>query len=151
MLTVLSSLLSLVFPLVASVPSEPTAVQFTSVTPNLVVDDVQRSVAFYRDVLGFTVKQTVPAEQPFVFVWLERGAVPVFLNDRRTVEADIPAARAIRGGSGLFFVVTGVDALYEQVRERATVLMTIRNQPYGMREFTVADPDGFVLTFAERQ
>ena len=55
--------------------------QFTSVTPNLLVSNIDRSTAFYRDVLGFTVKQTVPDAAPFVFVWLERDAVPVFLND----------------------------------------------------------------------
>lgn len=115
------------------------------------MDDLPRSVAFYRDVLGLTIKQTVPAEEPFVFVWLETGPVSVFLNDRRAAERDVPAARLPKGGSGLFMVVTGVEALYARVRDRAAVLMPIRTQPYGMREFTVADPDGFILTFAERQ
>jgi catechol 2,3-dioxygenase-like lactoylglutathione lyase family enzyme len=54
---------------------------FASVTPNLLVRDIARSIAFYRDVLGFAVKQTVPDASPFVFVWLERDGVPVFLND----------------------------------------------------------------------
>ena len=60
---------------------------FASVTPNLLVRDIARSVAFYRDVLGFTVKQTVPDSAPFVFVWMERDGVPVFLNDPKAVPA----------------------------------------------------------------
>ena len=44
--------------------------RFTSVTPNLVVKDVARSLAFYRDVLGFTVAMSVPDAEPFVFVGL---------------------------------------------------------------------------------
>ncbi len=56
---------------------------FASVTPNLIVRDIAASTAFYCDVLGFSIKQTVPDAAPFVFVWLERDGVPVFLNDPR--------------------------------------------------------------------
>ena len=65
-------------------------VRFTAVTPNLIVRDVARSTAFYRDVLGFHIKQTVPDQAPFVFVWLERGAVTVFLNDQAAAAKDLP-------------------------------------------------------------
>jgi catechol 2,3-dioxygenase-like lactoylglutathione lyase family enzyme len=34
--------------------------RFTSITPNLLVRDVAKSTAFYRDVLGFTMGETVP-------------------------------------------------------------------------------------------
>jgi catechol 2,3-dioxygenase-like lactoylglutathione lyase family enzyme len=67
---------------------------FNSLTPNLVVRDLAASAAFYCDVLGFTVKQTVPDEAPFVFVWLERDRVQVFLNDLATVRKELPAAGA---------------------------------------------------------
>jgi len=56
--------------------------QFTSLTPNLVVADVDRSLRFYRDVLGFTVEQTVPDASPFVFAIVRSGAVEVYLNAR---------------------------------------------------------------------
>lgn len=125
---------------------------FTSVTPNLLVRDIGLSTNFYCDVLGFTVKQTVPDVAPFVFVWLERDGVPVFLNDPKAVEHDFPGAisRAPGGTSTLFFVVTGVDALYERVSAMAKVVMPIKTQFYGMREFAIEDPDAHILTFAER-
>ena len=126
---------------------------FTSVTPNLLVRDIERSTAFYRDVLGFTIKQTVPDAAPFVFVWLERDGVPVFLNDPQAVEKDVPARarRARPGGTAtMFFVVTDVDALHARWRRTTTVVMPLKTQFYGMREFAVEDPDGHLLTFAER-
>ena len=125
---------------------------FTSVTPNLLVRDIDRSAAFYRDVLGFTVKQTVQDAAPFVFVWLERDGVPVFLNDPKAVEHDFPGAtaRPAGGTATLFFVLTGVDALHDAVKSRATVVMPLKTQFYGMREFAIEDPDGHILTFAER-
>ena len=125
---------------------------FTSVTPNLIVRDMAASTAFYRDVLGFSIKQTVPDAEPFVFVWLERDGVPVFLNDPKAVDKDVPglAARPAGGTATLFFVITGVDAFHAAVAPRATVVMALKTQWYGMREFAIEDPDGHLLTFAER-
>jgi catechol 2,3-dioxygenase-like lactoylglutathione lyase family enzyme len=122
---------------------------FKSITPNLVVRDIAASTAFYRDVLGFTVKQTVPEREPFVFVWLERDGVQVFLNDLKTVEADLPAAAKNIGGSGVFLIVDGLDAMHAAVAARAPLVMPLKTQFYGMREFAVADPDGHVITCAE--
>jgi len=126
--------------------------RFQSVTPNLIVRDVERSTAFYRDVLGFTIKQTVPDQGPFVFVWLERDGVPVFLNAVHAVEEDYPdaAARPAGGTATLFFAVTEVDALHAAIAPHAPVVMALKTQFYGMREFAVTDPDGHILTFAER-
>lgn len=126
--------------------------RFTSITPNLIVRDIARSTAFYRDVLGFAIKQTVPDLEPFVFVWLERDGVPVFLNDIKAAEHDYPeAARLPQGGSvTMFFVITGVDAYHAAVSPRGTVVMPLKTQFYGMREFAVTDPDGHIITFAER-
>ena len=125
---------------------------FASVTPNLLVRDIDASTAFYRDVLGFEVKQTVPDAAPFVFVWLERDGIPVFLNDPKAAEKDVPgiSARPAGGTATLFFVLTGVDDLHAQVASKTRIVMSLRTQFYGMREFSVEDPDGHLLTFAER-
>ena len=118
----------------------------------LVVPDYDEAIAYYRDVLGFEVKQTVPDAEPFVFVWLERDGVPVFLNDVKAATADYPPMASVPPGgtATLFFAVTKVDDLHALVAPRATVVMPLATQFYGMREFAVADPDGHILTFAER-
>jgi catechol 2,3-dioxygenase-like lactoylglutathione lyase family enzyme len=128
------------------------SIRFTSVTPNLIVRDVARSTAFYRDVLGFTVHQTVPDAPPHVFVWLTRGDVTVFLNDPAAVAKDIPSlGMPAFGGTGtLFIVLEGVDALHAQIAGQVPVVMSLRTQFYGMREFAIHDPDGHLITFAER-
>jgi catechol 2,3-dioxygenase-like lactoylglutathione lyase family enzyme len=127
-------------------------VKFTSVTPNLIVRDIARSTAFYRDVLGFAIKQTVPDTEPFVFVWMERDGIPVFLNDVNAAAHDYPdAANLPPGGTAaLFFAITGVDAYHAAVASRANVVMPLKTQFYGMREFAITDPDGHLITFAER-
>ena len=127
-------------------------VAFKAVTPNLIVGDIERSRRFYCDVLGFSVKQTVPDTAPFVFVWLERGEVTVFLNDPGAVAKDVPSLStpAFGGTSTLFITVEGVDALHAAVTPQVPLAMTLRTQFYGMREFAVYDPDGHLITFAER-
>ena len=126
--------------------------RFTSVTPNLFVRDVAKSTAFYRDVLGFTMGQTVPDKEPFVFVWMKRDEVSVFLNDITAAAHDYPdAAKLPPGGTvTMFFIVSEVDAYHALVAPKTTVIMPIKTQFYGMREFAVADPDGHIITFAER-
>jgi uncharacterized glyoxalase superfamily protein PhnB len=127
--------------------------KLTSVTPNLITNDIDRATTFYRDVLGFSVVTTVPEAGPFVFVWLQRDDVNVFLNDAATVQKENPDARSLVVGSSgvaMFVHTEQVRDLWTEVQARATVIMPLKDQWYGMREFSIADPDGYVLTFAER-
>lgn len=132
--------------------------KLTDVVPNLVVSDITRSSEFYRDVLGFCVVATVPEQGPLVFVWLQRDDVSVFLNSAASVSEDLPAvaARPVGGTATLFVtldaadVEQGVDGLFEIVAKRSRVVMPLKDQFYGMREFAIEDPDGYVLIFAQR-
>ncbi len=114
--------------------------KFQKVTPNLVVADLAKSLEFYRDVLGFNLSRTVPDQAPFVFAWMQRDGVDVFLNDRETVRKEQPAL-ASTGGAGFYIIVDEIDSYYEAVRGKANVVMPIADQFYGMREFIVTDPD----------
>jgi uncharacterized glyoxalase superfamily protein PhnB len=127
--------------------------KLTGLTPNLICADIARSLAFYRDVLGFDVTRTVPDEAPFVFVWLTRDGVNVFLNDAATVTAELPGATSLvagKSGVALFLHVEDVRGFWAQVQDRAPVVMPIKDQWYGQTEFSVTDPDGYVVTLAER-
>jgi uncharacterized glyoxalase superfamily protein PhnB len=130
--------------------------QFTDVTPNLVVADMDRSLAFYRDVLGFATLAQVPGAAPFVFAWMQRGGVNVFLNARDGVDLPGLAARPIGGTNTLFMtieadsVAAGIDALFAEIEPQAHVVMPLKDQFYGMREFGIEDPDGYIIFFAQR-
>jgi catechol 2,3-dioxygenase-like lactoylglutathione lyase family enzyme len=127
-------------------------VKFESVTPNLLVRDVAKSLTFYRDVLGFTLGETVPDKEPFVFVWMKKDDVSVFLNDIKAAAHDYPPAASMpQGGTAaLFFIITDVDGYHAKVGPKAQVIMPLKTQFYGMREFAITDPDGHIITFAER-
>lgn len=126
--------------------------QINKLTTNLIVSDVERSVAFYRDVLGMTVQMTVPDAPPLAFAILTAGTAELFLNSAEAAYAEYPSFRAqpIGGSLTLFFEVTEIDAAYARLAPLVTVVMPFEKKWYGMTEFAFLDPDGYVVTFAER-
>jgi lactoylglutathione lyase len=124
----------------------------TKLTPNLIVSNVEASLAFYEDVLGFTRGMIVPDRSPFVFASVTSGPVEIFFNDRSAVAKESPqlAGRALGGGNTMFIEVEGVDALHDRINPRVKIVLPLVTQWYGMREFALEDPDGYVITFAER-
>jgi lactoylglutathione lyase len=125
---------------------------FTKLTPNLIVENVERSLAFYVDVLGFSRGLTVPDSSPLVFASVVSGGVEVFFNDKATAVKEYPsfAATPIGLTGTMYIETTGVDAWHERLKSTARIVMPLVTQFYGVREFAFADPDGYVITFAER-
>jgi len=127
--------------------------QFTKLTPNLVVASVERSLAFYVETLGFSRGMTVPDESPFVFASVTSGPVEIFFNDAAAAIKEYPAfaGRPI-GATGTLFIEMegGVDALHDRLKPTVKIVMPLVTQFYGTREFAIEDPDGYVITFAER-
>ena len=129
--------------------------QFGKLTPNLLVDDVERSLRFYEDTLGFTRGFTVPEQRPFVFGSVASGAVEIFFNEKNTATKEYPAfaGKAI-GLTGTMFVELqgsgGIEPLHERLKAMVPIVMPLVTQWYGVKEFAIADPDGYLITFAER-
>jgi len=123
----------------------------TKLTPNLIVADVSRSIAFYRDVLGFTLGATVPDAAPFVFAIVQSGPVEIFLNAPEPATAEYPAFkdRPIGGTLTLFIQVDDVRAAHEAVKNQVEIVMPLEKKWYGVTEFAFTDPDGYVITFAQ--
>jgi catechol 2,3-dioxygenase-like lactoylglutathione lyase family enzyme len=126
---------------------------FKSLTPNLIVSDVARSVGFYRDVLGFSLGPTVPDQAPYVFAIVQAGPVQIFLNAPEPAVAEYPAfaGRPIGGTLTLFIDVERVREVYEALKERVRIVMPLEKKWYGVTEFAFEDPDGYLITFAERE
>ena len=106
--------------------------QFTKLTPNLIVSDVSRSVAFYVDVLGFSRGMTVPDHAPFVFASVSSGPIEIFFNDRAAAAKEYPALAAREpGASGTLFIeVQGIEAFYQSLQGAVTVTCEFCQRPY---------------------
>ena len=123
----------------------------TKLTPNLIVFSVERSIGFYRDVLGFTVQTTVPEASPYVFAIVQSGGVEIFLNAPEPAFAEYPALqqRSIGGTLTLFIQVDDVRAAHAALEHRVTIVMPLETKWYGVTEFAFTDPDGYIITFAQ--
>ena len=127
--------------------------KFNKLTPNLVVRDVAGSIDFYKSVLGFQPAITVPEQAPYVFGSVSNGAVEIFFNDQKAVAEDYPplGAKPIGGALTLFIEVDGIEEILAKVKaSKAKVVMPLKTQFYGMREFAFEDPEGWIITIAER-
>ena len=113
-------------------------------TEQLVVEvfvrDIERSKVFYRQ-LGFQV-----LEDRGTFVLLAWEGHRLFLDERR----DLPLPRAHPRAS-VRVMVPDVDRHWARARAMgARVLEPIGDRDYGLRDFTILDPDGFGVRFATR-
>lgn len=105
----------------------------------LVVVDILKSVAHYRDVLGFST-EVVYGEPPF-YAGVERDGVMIHLQAASET-------KRLPGHGALNVFVSDVDALYRALKARgARTQNEPKNYPYGMRDFDVLDPDGNQICF----
>ncbi len=126
--------------------------QITKLTPNLIVSNVEQSMAFYRDVLGFTIVTTVPDAPPYVFAIATSGPTEVFFNAPEAAYAEYPAFKQmpIGGTLTLFFEVTEIETAYAALASKVRMVMPLEKKWYGMTEFAFLDPDGYMITYAQR-
>ena len=111
--------------------------QFYQGAPPLTVPDVAATAAFYRTVLGF--KTDPGAESPdYCVVWRDNAAVHLTSGEL--------AATGVR----IFFWVKDVNTLYADVISHGGEIdVPIDTRHYGIRDFSIRDPNGVSLVFGQ--
>ena len=59
------------------------------------------------------------------------------------------AGKSLGGGNTMFIEISDIDTYHDEIKDRVKIVLPIVTQWYGMREFAIEDPDGYVITFAE--
>jgi uncharacterized glyoxalase superfamily protein PhnB len=128
-----------------------TKIILESLSPNLISDDVNKSVKFYTDILGFTKIASVPETGKYDWVMLVRDGVTMMFQSLGSLQTDLPNLKITAKGSlGTFYIkVKGLDQLFDAVNGKAEVVVPMRTTFYNAREFAIKDPDGYFLMFAE--
>ncbi len=126
------------------------------IIPNLMVTDMARSVAFYRDGLGMELTMSVTQDRQFsaetfldgsVFVTLRWNAADLMLQTRESLAGELPlfTADATPPPAGTIYF-RGLDPDPVLARLSADALIKGPEMAwYGMLEAYVRDPDGHVL------
>jgi hypothetical protein len=120
-----------------------------SINPVFPVADVGATIRWYEQELGFA-GDPFPSHEPYVFGILRRDGIEIMLQ--RIENYQKPDLYDFRDGGGVwdaYLRITGLEALYERVKDRLELKKPLRRQPYGLSEFEVKDLNGYVLVFSE--
>jgi catechol 2,3-dioxygenase-like lactoylglutathione lyase family enzyme len=126
---------------------QPESLRLRSAGPSFTVNDIDKSLAFYRDVLGFTLKERWEQDGVLHGVEMVAGRVTFWLG-----QDDWKKGRDRAKGQG-FRMYCGtsqdVDVLAERIKAAGgTLTEEPTSRPWGGRDFALLDPDGFAITIA---
>jgi catechol 2,3-dioxygenase-like lactoylglutathione lyase family enzyme len=121
----------------------------TQKTPNvtrtrfvIAVRDLQKSAAFYRDVLGFSIH----AISDPGFLFYTAGNCTIWAG---LCPDALPASELGDHSYFAYLEIDDIDRFYASVQDkRAVICKPIRNEPWGMREFGLVTADGHRIMFA---
>lgn len=122
--------------------------QFIGTAPYFVVRDVLKSVDYYHNILGFS-NPPLWGDPP-VFAMPSRDGFIFMLNQAKP-ETEIPTNRNKDGYWDAYIWVKNADALFAEFKEKGAMIdyeLCIQRE-YGMKEFAVRDPDGYVIAFGQ--
>jgi lactoylglutathione lyase len=134
----------------AVVRTQPESLRATELSASLTVKDLERSLAWYCDALGFTIDRKHEREGKVVGVSLKAGLVRILLNQDN----------GARGwdrtkGEGFSLQITtsqSVDDIAARIRQfGGTLDSEPGDMPWGVRAFRVTDPDGFRLAISSER
>lgn len=114
--------------------------------PVLRVADVGRSLAWYREVLGFSA-DPFPDSPPYRFAILRHGPAELML---RAGPAQVGQIRTPYDWD-VYLRLQGeaFRELFARLQARGVVSRRLERMPYGLAEFEITDPDGYTLCLAQ--
>ncbi|BFO68652.1 VOC family protein [Chryseobacterium sp. S0630] len=116
--------------------------EFTGLRPIFWTENLDETIAFYMNVLGFTL---MGRNDDWQWASLRKDEVYIMLSQPNEHESN-----ASIGFSGSFyFNVNQVDDLWEDLKTKAKVCYEIETFEWGMREFAIYDNNGYILQFGE--
>lgn len=121
-------------------------------SPNMMVADMEKTIAFYQDILGFEIAMSVPEQAPFEWASMKSGNIELMFQTRASLAGELPLFDKLDTGGGLTFYieVDNFDELYQDVKGKVKLIKERETTFYGMEEFCVQDCNGFILTFSQK-
>jgi uncharacterized glyoxalase superfamily protein PhnB len=127
--------------------SEPQSLRASNVMASLTVKDLQASLEWYRDVVGFTQNEVFEQDGVPRAARMVAGDVRLLLNQ----DDGAKGWDRVKGEGFSLTLSTGqdVDAIAEGIRARGGTLVTEpADMPWGVRMFRLVDPDGYKLSIS---
>ena len=117
------------------------------ISPFFIVSNVDQTIAFYRDNLGFETRFKQPSHNPF-FAILGRGGAQLFVKSDESVSPQPNPTRHPAMRWDAFVYAPDPDALATEFAALgATFSVALKDTHDGLRGFEIRDPDGYVIFF----
>ena len=130
--------------------AQPESLRATALAASLTVKDLETSLRWYRDALGFTVDQTHERGGKAFAVSLKAGVVRILLNQ----DDGAKGSDRVKGAGFSLQITTGqnVDDIATRIRTAGGTLDSEpTDMPWGSRAFRLRDPDGFRLVISSER
>ncbi len=118
-----------------------------ALTASLTTKDVEKSLAWYRDVFGLTVDQRHERDGKLAAVSLKAGEIRILIGQ----DDGAKGWERVKGeGFSLQFTTTqNIDEVAAGIRNRGgTLASEPTDMPWGVRLFRIQDPDGFKISIS---
>ena len=125
--------------------------ELKSLTPNLMVKNVNETLEYYTNILGFTLLQTVPEKGIFDWGFVKSGNVKLMVQKETSIKSEYKELESYENGGALTFYiqVEGLQKWYETIKDKTNVIKSMHKTFYGANEFAIEDINGFILTFSD--
>lgn len=113
--------------------------------PMLETEKLRETVAFYSDVLGFEARDYYPDEENACWVSVWNGDCEIGFG-LKSEQSEVPG---IGMTGSLYMHVGNIDEMWERVKDKADIMFEPQDMAYDMREFGIADPNGYAIIFGQ--
>ena len=116
-------------------------------SPTLAVRDMKKTIDFYKNSLGFRIGMLFPdADNPEYADLSKDGMTLMFIP---AANLGIGNDEKLGTGVNLYLEIDGdIDEYYAELKEKGVEIgVDIKDEPFGIRDFTIKDIDGYQLTF----
>jgi len=133
-------------------------------TPNLMVEDVIKTIDFYKEILGFEfvmgvpkdgqeVLMEMPKDRELIYSLIKLGNIEVMFQAKESLSEDIPIFKDFKIGASLtlYFEVNNIEETYGKLKDKVVVVKELHTTWYGMQEFYIKDCNGYILGFSQQK
>lgn len=124
---------------------------YETITTNIMVKDVKKTIQFYEEKLGFQKVLTVPENGEILnFAIIAKDKISIMFQEQQNLIEEYPTLKVekIIPTFTLFITVKDVTSLYEELKGKVQIAKELHKNFYGKDEFAIFDNNRNILTIS---
>lgn len=125
--------------------------EYQSLSPNVGVRDVNETVNFYTETLGFNLVMSNPESGTLEWAMVASGSTIIMFQELDSLKKEYPQLTGRDNNGVLTFYVKmkGMHKLYDKIKDTQYLAKDMHKTFYGADEFAIFDNNGHILTISE--